>query len=298
MALVPAATSELQGPFSNRANSAEDEGQGQLSKKKDDSDNSDSSSDWDIAESHTDDEQEVAGSDGDAETSAQPTAQRRRDPEGSAPLFSLPRRNTLGLAYFLQSIRHTVDCLYKIPIRHPAPLDRIAKEAPDTMYQHFDCLHIKDKFPQAQGYLVDRLGKMNSRRRRLLAYRERHHREIFPEDRKEDLTTLNEASQPIKRTKNEPSQAEQVGATQSQAPSSRLQKSSHATTFQSKLLEAPERGFDASSDKKSSVASTYTGGTKLEIPPRPRGPDREPLDEFECPYCFTLCQITSEQAWK
>jgi hypothetical protein len=298
MTWVPAATTELQGPFSNRANLAEDEGQGQLSKNKDDSGNSDSSSDWDIAESHTDDEQDVAGSDGGAETSAQQSNYRRRDVEGSAPLFSLPRQNTLGLAYFLQSIRHTVDCLYKIPIRHPAPLDRIANEAPDTMYQHFDCLHIEDKFPQAQEYLVDRLGKMNSRRRRLLAYREHHHREIFPEDRKEDLTESSGASQPTKTTKNDPSQARHVGASQSQAPSSRLQKSSHATTFQSKLLQAPEGAFDTFSDTKSSVASTYTGGTKLEIPPRPRGPDREPLEEFECPYCFILCQITSEQAWK
>jgi hypothetical protein len=297
MALVPAATSELQGPFSNRANSAEDEGQGQFLKNKDESDNSDSSSDWDIAESHTDDEQDDAGSDSEAEISARPINQRQRDAEGSTLLFSLPRRNTLGLAYFLQSIRHTVDCLYKIPIRHPAPLDRIAKEAPDTMYQHFDCLHIKDKFPQAQAYLVDRLGKMNSRRRRLLAYREHHHREIFPEDRTEDLTAPSEASQLIKTTKNDSSRVRPVGTAQSQAPSSR-QKSSHATTFQSKLLQAPERGFDASSDTKSSVASTYTGGTKLEIPPRPRGPDRDPLDEFECPYCFTLCQITSDQAWK
>jgi hypothetical protein len=166
------------------------------------------------------------------------------------------------------------------------------------MYQHFDCLHIKDKFPQAQGYLVDRLGKMNSRRRRLLAYRERHHREIFPEDRKEDLTALTEAPRPMKTTKTDASQAGHTRTSQSQAPSSSLQKSSHATTFKSKLLQAPEGAFEVSSDTKSSVASTYTGGTKLEIPHRPRGPGREPLEEFECPYCFTLCQITSDQVWK
>jgi hypothetical protein len=166
------------------------------------------------------------------------------------------------------------------------------------MYQHFHCLYIKDKFPQAHECLADRLGKMNSRRRRLLVYREHHYRQIFPEDRRENLTAPSENPQPTKTTKNDPSRAGYVGASRSQAPSSRPQKSPHATTFQSKLLQAPEAAFDASSDAKSSVASTYTGGPTLEIPPRPRGPDREPLEEFECPYCFALCQITSEQAWK
>jgi hypothetical protein len=266
-----AATKELQGPLTNKDNTTvEEKAQDQGLRNKDDPDNSDLSSDWGIAESHIDDEQDAAESDSDAEASAPASNDLQRGDEAFAPLFSLPGQNTLGLAYFLQSIRHTVDCLYEIPIRQPASLDRISKEAPDTLYQHFDCLHVKDKFPQAQGYLVDRLGNMNSCRRRLLAYRERHHKEIFPEDRKEDLIAPSEVPQPAKTTRSGPSETGHVGASQSQAPSSGHKKSSHATTFRSKLQQTPEREFDVSSETKSSVASTYIGGTNLEIPPRPR----------------------------
>ncbi|EXJ71183.1 uncharacterized protein A1O5_06177 [Cladophialophora psammophila CBS 110553] len=78
------------------------------------------------------------------------------------------------------SIKFTISCLYRLPIRKPAPLDQIKhRTSLDTSpYQHFDALYIRDKFPQMDAEVATRLGKMITRRRQLLRYRQTHHESL------------------------------------------------------------------------------------------------------------------------
>lgn len=73
---------------------------------------------------------------------------------GSSPISEMPR--------LVESIKFTVTCLYRLPIRKPAPLDRIKHRTSidSAVYQHFDVLYVKDKFPNLQPQAATRLGKM------------------------------------------------------------------------------------------------------------------------------------------
>lgn len=69
-----------------------------------------------------------------------------------------------------------ISCLWKLPIRRPAPLDRMKERATaeTSYYQPFDIMHVKNKFPYIDERVATRLGKMISRRRQLMRYRKTH----------------------------------------------------------------------------------------------------------------------------
>jgi hypothetical protein len=56
--------------------------------------------------------------------------------------------------------------------------------------------------------------------------------------------------------------------------------------LQSERLYAPSE-----SESNSSFASSYTCKMSANIPARPKGKDGLELDQFECPYCLTACNI-------
>jgi len=82
----------------------------------------------------------------------------------------------------LEEVAHVITCLYKfsIAIQNPAPLHRLQKSSliGVSHFEPFDIQHVSNKFPDAEPYLVQRLGRSNTRRRQLLRYYERHHDEI------------------------------------------------------------------------------------------------------------------------
>ena len=55
-----------------------------------------------------------------------------------------------------------------------------------SIYEHFDILYVKDKFPDADTALSTRLGKLVSRRRQLLAARSARDRHLLTGDTEED----------------------------------------------------------------------------------------------------------------
>ncbi|KAI4629699.1 uncharacterized protein J4E87_002885 [Alternaria ethzedia] len=73
-------------------------------------------------------------------------------------------------------INFIIDCLWKLPIRSPAPIDRMKKKytADITAYLPFDIMYIRDKFPNLNETVTTRLAKMISRRRQLIQYRKDH----------------------------------------------------------------------------------------------------------------------------
>ncbi|KAL8852606.1 MAG: hypothetical protein Q9221_002486 [Calogaya cf. arnoldii] len=77
-----------------------------------------------------------------------------------------------------KSVATLVTCLFQMSmlVRKPAQHDlRIGSKAAEVAaFEPFDYNHVRDKYPQAEGFVVARLGHANTRRRQYLKYRERH----------------------------------------------------------------------------------------------------------------------------
>ena len=175
-----------------------------------------------------------------------------------------------------------------MPIRRPAPLDRLKQKLPvgESVHQHFDILYVKDKFPMLDPDVATRLGKIISRRRQLLFYRRSHREALQPAQRAPETVTL------------APSKVEQVAREETGAMTLR-------TTATTLRINTPEVETlqalcpPSVSGSVSSMASSYTGGSLLvEVPPRPKGENGRELKIFECPYCFVLQTIETDHAWK
>ncbi|KAF2242296.1 hypothetical protein BU26DRAFT_158610 [Trematosphaeria pertusa] len=140
---------------------------------------------WEISSDSSRDH-ETAGQSGDMA----PTAHTLDNPRRPTPIMSdaiplnptvvLRRTPNAEIPRLLESIKLTIACLYRIPVRKPAPLDRLKHRTSidSSCYQHFDVMHVKEKFPTINSDLATRLGKMITRRRQILYYREAHHQSL------------------------------------------------------------------------------------------------------------------------
>lgn len=75
-----------------------------------------------------------------------------------------------------------IDCLYRTSmlVRRPARHDFLTERDPDNIarYEFWDIRHVRDKFPKAESKLHRTLGAAITRRRKYLAYRNRHHEKL------------------------------------------------------------------------------------------------------------------------
>ena len=183
-----------------------------------------------------------------------------------AELDMLPyKRPNKEVPQLFYSLKFTITTLYKVPIRRPAPaerLDRWAKASSNepSLWGHFDFTRIRDVFYQADEELLRRLGRMNTRRRRLLQYRQ-------------------DQNERLKRD---------IGDSDEQTSDSKSIQDSYATTFKQPVhnfYSENTRNFEAPSysDSYSSFASTQTGGELPVFPSPPKGPNGEDLEDFVCP---------------
>ena len=215
----------------------------------------------------------------------------------------------MEIPHTIAEIKFTITCLYKLPLRDPAPLDRyVAKSSGDmSIYQHFDILYVKDKFPTAEQNLVIRLGKLITRRRQLLASRSAHDQRLMPEDFRSDRLY------PVKNTNSVPSNV--LPTTDAQKPvaiaitrkSQSLASGTRETdiTKASILRKETERDvkcredlLERVSEYAPSMASSYAAKMPVEIPKRPRDEHGEELQDFKCPYCFIACHVETRVLWK
>jgi hypothetical protein len=211
---------------------------------------------------------------------------------GQTPSQEMPR--------LLASITLIISCLYRIPIRRPAPLDRLKDKVllESSFYQHFDVLYVKDKFPSLDPDFATRLGKMITRRRQLLYYRYVHDRNLH--------TDRVEPKSPLPNVLN--TKLPEMEATTAPRRVQSYTLHSKATTFQPRFLPvlstkksiSPMALYAPSTtESKTSVASSYAGkDLPIEIPPKPTGANGEELKSFECPYCLTTKHITTKHEWK
>ncbi len=228
----------------------------------------------------------------------------------STELGMLPaKRPTKEVPQLLFSLKLTVTSLYKMPIRRPAPaerLDRLTKASfnDTSLYEHFDFMYVRDVFNKADENLVRRLARMITRRRLLVQYRQAHNerlqreidksREQIDEARSYRATDIRPIPNSIPRTE---------APIQSSVFDSESKKDSRATTFKppKPLFDSTKTNFfelQSVPDTVSSFANIRTDEELLAIPALPKGLNGEDLEDFICPYCCVSCHITSSHRWK
>jgi len=218
---------------------------------------------------------------------------------GQLPAQELPR--------LLASIKFVISCLYRIPIRKPAPFDRFKDDArlEWSCFQHFDVLYVSDKFPHLDCDVATRLGQMITRWRQLLFYRQTHKKSLHTA-RVEPASTSKLLETEAIIISGKVQSGSQVAT--SQTASSHFTSHSKATTFQPGLypLRSTQEKLDpmglytpSIAESKTSVASSFAENElRIQIPPRPTDDNGVELNLFECPYCLISKQLLSENKWK
>jgi hypothetical protein len=206
-------------------------------------------------------------------------------------------------------ITHAITCLYRlsITIQNPARRDRLKRCASINVshYEPWDVGHVSNKFPNAEEYLVHRLGKANTSRRQILKYYELYHKKIAIKNADPPIITTTDPKSPapgatVGREKDPPIVL-QIQVVQERPGSPLNTISGHNITVSTSL--AKEQGpTDARSDTNISQTSyaTSAGGAlhRLRVP-LPSNWDRTPSgDAFECPYCFIILSVTGELSWR
>ena len=206
----------------------------------------------------------------------------------------------------LNEISHIITCLYKfsIAVRNPTPRDRFEKCAHIDMshFEDFDVSHVAEKFPDIDGknYLIQRLGKANTRRRQLLRYHEKHHQKIAGHRHAANGADVFET-----QAKTYPHQFE--GDSVGQPNTEFTQTATTVSTFlqptaqgyhETSPIDAEETrsaGGLSQTTYNSSSSSEGSGG-QLRVPDPPTN---NPFDgvPFQCPYCFTLISPNSQMSW-
>jgi hypothetical protein len=185
----------------------------------------------------------------------------------------------------LDSTNFIVECLWRLPIRRPAPADRMKDKTVADITGHlpFDLMYVRDKFPDLNETVAARLAKMISRRRQLIRYRKDHTDVLQEEEAAADM-----ASEPAPSLK---------------APSQRTELTK-ATTLRINAPMAtlwPTTGLYAQSvsESGSSIASEQTANAiTIRFPNRPKTKEGRVLEQYICPYCSIAQKTTSERRWR
>ena len=206
-------------------------------------------------------------------------------------------RNRLELPKTLELMRFIINCLYKMPIRRPAALERITERisAQFAPYQQYDAQFVQDLHPDLDSTIAARLGRLVSLRRQILAYQERHNQKLQPEPTQQGLSSrlivdaLPEAEAVVYTVP--PSEQ-----------ASGISRPSKATTHQSPPDRPDLQKFDyppsIASSHHSRASSYAINSIGLPVPPIPKDVDGTPLTNFLCPYCNIIQYIKSERSWK
>lgn len=216
--------------------------------------------------------------------------------QGTNPILAHGTDQVGSFTSSLDLVEHMVSCLWRLPIRRPAPLDRMKESASDTTpYQPFDIMHVKEKFPFIEERLATRLGRMISRRRQLLRYRKSHTDAI----RGSQLT----ARRPIFAARFG-SIEESYETTPSMTASTRHTQDTMATTLkldQQNYVIPDVNDFFApsiASSSSSTFSANSDGESSIKIPKRPEGVGKRSSEQFICPYCQTTQTVSTERKWR
>ncbi|KAI5816525.1 hypothetical protein BZA77DRAFT_353761 [Pyronema omphalodes] len=206
-------------------------------------------------------------------------------------------------------VGHSISSLFRLTanIQNLASRDRMERiERIDvSAFGPYDINHVRDKYGLADDaqYLIERLGKANTKRRQLLKYNEQHHDKIAGRRRDDtgnpgdtDSTTGDKADHQDVKGKGVDFQ-DVVGFAEedySVGEASTTMQTIVSTVYEGNVptsYEYHERDDDARSETGFTETSyaTSVGPTsssdKLRVPAPPNGYSDEP---FQCPYCFKI----------
>ena len=212
-----------------------------------------------------------------------------------------------------EAVELAVACLYRLPLRKPAPMDRLEDRYIDkrepSPYGPYDEAYIRDKFPNLVGEVRERLATMITKRRKLLQYRQEHGERLGKRQVSSPGLEAGEAAAPG------PAASDATGAPLSQKPASQSPSRPRTELTKATTLKIdpdalapvirvePERlesvPVTVNDDDRTSVAaSTFTREIRLEVPPRPKHPDGQPQTSFSCRYCCIPTYIVSSRQWR
>jgi hypothetical protein len=224
----------------------------------------------------------------------QPSTQTRTAP---AALISEVGKSQHSSTASLESIQFIISCLWRLPIRRPAQLDRIREGlgSETSPYDPFDLMHVKNKFPTVDERLASRLAKMISRRRQVMRYRKRHTDALqvhHSHTRRRVAAVMHDEND------------DNNGAAPSLAASTRYTHDTKATTLKLDVFAHKPPNLNAFyepsvSSFTSSTGSNQSGGDiHIEIPKRPKGESGDTSEQFICPYCRVPQTMTNDHKWK
>jgi hypothetical protein len=183
----------------------------------------------------------------------------------------IPAKTTSEIDHIFSHILGNIRCLLRlsIAIRHPAPHDRFLRSGGIDIspFESYDVAHVRDKFPFAEPFLFDRLGKAISRRRLYLKYREQHKAQLA-----NPTHSVND---------------DQTAA------------SSLPSLSQLETLDVMKLQFDNDSESgmsRTSYATTNPQSSALSVPKIPDNVNT--WDPFECPFCFCITVARNRKDWK
>ena len=149
-------------------------------------------------------------------------------------------------------------------IRKPARHDFMTKSRLDDVkaFEPFDWEHVRNKLPEADREIIQRVGYAITRRRGYLKYRERHHAKLG-----KGLSDIGDQSEMSETT---------------------------ATEFQAKNIDFEETNSNSGISETSSSPSLVDGGNFTIPQPSSESTNGKP---FECPYCFFVITISGTRSW-
>jgi hypothetical protein len=163
-------------------------------------------------------------------------------------------------------------------IRRPSRHDRLIGTSKEDFvaFELYDRKHVKERYPRADDFVVDRLGSAISKRRAHLKYRERHH------------AKLSQGINKLGTGANDESQSSHDGE-------STLFSETIATQYREPNVQFDETGSNSGLSQTSYAPTLLEGGNHMSVPPPPKESANE--QPFECPYCFFITTIKNKRSW-
>jgi hypothetical protein len=207
-------------------------------------------------------------------------------------------QSTTPLKEMVKEVGNVITCLYRlsIAIQSPASRDRLEKMEKIDMsfFEPFDIEHVSNKFQLGDEYiyLLERLGKANTKRRQILKYHHDHHGKIIG---RRVITDAEESAGGF-------DSADGIGIDEndylSEAPSAMHTAVSTVYEGNVDLVGVEAQNLDSRSEagfSQTSCASSTTESDNPRVPAPPPGFDMGP---FQCPYCFCIVETTNRTSWK
>jgi hypothetical protein len=210
----------------------------------------------------------------------------------------LPDQDNIDAA--TNEIRHSISSLFRLAvvIQNLSSRDRLERmERIDvSAYKSYDINHIKEKYPLSEksGYLSERLGKANTKRRQILQYNEKHHQKIVGAVEGTDAMVPGGNGDILGF--HESDYMSEAASTNMQTMVSTVYEDNISSFYYRPDNDDNQSETGYSQTSYASSSGSAFGSSSLRVPPPPAGYDGEP---FECPYCFQIVnEISDRTIWQ